>query len=155
QSNESVLAAVTPDGLVKTGPLPGEAAVMARFMEKFAVCSVVLPMPERVPDEAYERLPRNNFIDGLVWDKLRRLGLTPSDPVPDHTFLRRAYLDVIGRLPTPEEARAFLADAAADKRAKLVDRLLERPEYADYWANKWADLLRPNPYRVGIKAVFN
>ena len=62
---------------------------------------------------------------------------------------------MIGRLPTPDEARAFLADTSPDKRARLVDRLLERPEYADYWANKWADLLRPNPYRVGIKAVFN
>src|SRR5439155_14839888 len=66
QSNESVLAAVTPDGLVKTGPLPGEAAVMARFMEKFAVATVVLPMPEPVLAETYARLPRNNFIDGLV-----------------------------------------------------------------------------------------
>jgi hypothetical protein len=155
QSNEGALAAVNPDGFIKAGPLPGEAAVMARYMGKFAVCNVLIPLPERVPDEVYARLPRNNFIDPLVWDKLRRLGLTPSDPAPDHTFLRRAYLDVIGRLPTPEEARAFLADADLRKRAKLIDRLLERPEYADFWANKWADLLRPNPYRVGIKAVFN
>src|SRR5581483_2015855 len=102
QSNESVLAAVTPGGLVKARPLPGEAAVMARFMDKFAVCSVLIPMPRRVPDEVYARLPRNNFIDGLVWDKLRRLGLEPADPAPDHTFLRRVYLDVIGRLPTPD-----------------------------------------------------
>ena len=57
--------------------------------------------------------------------------------------------------PTPDEARAFLADSSPDKRARLVDRLLDRPEYADHWANKWMDLLRPNPYRVGIKAVFN
>ena len=62
---------------------------------------------------------------------------------------------MIGRLPTPDEARAFLADPSPDKRARLVDRLLDRPEYADYWANKWVDLLRPNPYRVGIKAVLN
>jgi Protein of unknown function (DUF1553)/Protein of unknown function (DUF1549) len=155
QSSESVLAAVGPDGLVKAGPLPGEAAVMARFLEKFAVCNVLIPMPERLPDEVYAGLPRANFIDGLVYDKLRRLGLTPSDPAPDYTFLRRAFLDVIGRLPTADEARAFLADTAPDKKAKLIDALLQRPEYADFWANKWADLLRPNPYRVGIKAVFN
>src|SRR5205823_6380820 len=86
---------------------------------------------------------------------LRQLGLTPSEPAGDSTFLRRAYLDVIGRLPTPEEARAFLDDGSPDKRARLIDQLLERPEYADFWANKWADLLRPNPYRVGIKAVYN
>jgi hypothetical protein len=155
QSNEGVIASVDANGLVTTGPLPGEAAVMARFLEKFAVCNVLIPLPNGPPDSAYAGLPRANFIDGLVWDKLRRLSLTPSDPAPDHTFLRRAFLDVIGRLPTAEEARAFLADAAPDKRARLIDRLLERPEYADFWANKWADLLRPNPYRVGIKAVYS
>jgi len=155
QSNESVLAAVSPDGLVTAGPLPGEAAIMARFLEKFAVCNVLIPMPERVPQQVYADLPRQNFIDGLVYDKLQRLGLTPSDPAPESTFLRRAYLDVIGRLPTPAEARTFLTDASPDKKANLIDALLQRPEYADFWANKWADLLRPNPYRVGIKAVFN
>ena len=62
---------------------------------------------------------------------------------------------MIGRLPTPDEARAFLADTDPKKREKLIDALLERPEYADFWANKWADLLRPNPYRVGIKAAYN
>jgi hypothetical protein len=155
QSNESAIAAVNGGGLIKAGPVPGEAAIMARFMENFAVCNVSIPLPTPVPAEVYARLPRNNFIDGLVWDKLQRLGLTPSPGCDDATFLRRAHLDVIGRLPMPEETRAFLADPAPDRRVRLVDRLLERPEYADYWANQWADLLRPNPYRVGIKAVFN
>jgi hypothetical protein len=155
QSNESAIAAVDASGRVKAGPLPGEAAIMARFMQKFAVCNILIPLPGSVPAEVYARLPRNNFIDDLVWDRLQRLGITPSEPADDATFLRRAHLDVIGRLPTPEEVRTFLGDPAPDRRARLVDRLLERPEYADYWANKWADLLRPNPYRVGIKAVYN
>lgn len=155
QSNESTFASVSADGLVKAGQLPGEAAIMARFMEKFAVCNVLIPLPGGVPALAYDKLPRQNFIDGLVWDKQRRLGITPSGPAPDATFHRRAFLDIIGRLPTPDETRAFLAEQSGDRRAKLIDRLLERPEYADFWANKWADLLRPNPYRVGIKAVFN
>ena len=154
QSNESVIASVDADGRVKAGPLPGEAAIMARYQEKFAVCNIVIPLPKAVPAEVYAKLPRQNFIDGHVYDKLRQLGIIPSEPCGDATFHRRAYLDVIGRLPTPEETRAFLADQATDKRAKLVDRLLDRPEYADHWANKWADLMRPNPYHVGIKAVF-
>ena len=154
QSNESVIAAVNADGRVKAGPLPGEAAIMARFMEKFAVCNILIPLPRSVPAAVYAKLPRNNFIDGHVWDKLQQLGITPSEPCGDATFQRRAYLDVIGRLPTPLETRAFLADRSADKRGKLVDQLLDRPEYADHWANKWADLMRPNPYHVGIKAVF-
>lgn len=154
QSNESVVAAVDANGRVKAGPLPGEAAIMARFNEKFAVCNVIIPLPARVPPQIYAKLPRRNFIDGLVYDKLQRLGITPSEPCGDSTFQRRAYLDAIGRLPTPAETRAFLADKSPAKRLKLVDALLERPEYADYWANKWADLLRPNPYHVGIKATF-
>jgi hypothetical protein len=107
QSNDGVVAAVRPEGLVQAGPLPGEAAVMARFMEKFAVCNIIIPMAGSVPAGVYDRLPRNNFIDGHVWDKLRRLGITPSDPAGDSTFLRRAHLDAIGRLPTPGEVREF------------------------------------------------
>jgi hypothetical protein len=154
QSNESVIAAVDANGRIKAGPLPGEAAIMARFMEKFAVCNIIIPLSKTVPAEVYAKLPRKNFIDGLVYDKLQRLGITPSEPCGDATFHRRAYLDVIGRLPSPQETTAFLADKSSDKRVKLVDQLLERPDYADHWANKWADLLRPNPYHVGIKAVF-
>jgi hypothetical protein len=155
QSNESVLAAVNADGLVTAGPLPGEAAITARFMEKFAVCSILIPQPKTIPADVYAQLPRKNFIDELVWAKLRKLNIVPSGPAKDATFLRRAYLDVIGRLPTPAEARGFLEDPAPDKRERLVDALLDRPEYADFWANKWADLLRPNPYRVGIKSVLS
>ena len=155
QSNEAVIAKVDEEGLIQAGPLPGEAAVMARFMEKFAVCNVLIPLPNPAPKETYAKLPRDHFIDDLVWQKLARLGIEPSEPCSDAKFLRRAYLDVIGRLPTPTESRAFLSDTSPKKRMALVDALLKRPEYADYWANKWADLLRPNPYRVGIKAVLN
>ncbi|MBI3465545.1 MAG: DUF1549 domain-containing protein [Planctomycetes bacterium] len=153
QSSESAIVAVDRTGLIKTGPIPGEAAIMARYMGKIAVCNVAIPLAEKVPHEVYAALPRYNFIDGLVWDKLERLGITPSQAAGDSTFVRRAYIDAIGRLPTPDEVRAFLADPSSDKRTRLLEQLLARPEYADYWANKWADLLRPNPYRVGIKAV--
>jgi Protein of unknown function (DUF1553)/Protein of unknown function (DUF1549) len=155
QSSESVVAAVSAEGRINAGPIPGEAAIMVRFLEKFAVCNVTIPLKGRVAPEVYAKLPRNNTIDNLVWDKLQRLGITPSESASDATFLRRAYLDVLGRLPTLDETRAFLDDRAAEKRSKLVDYLLRQPEYADYWANKWADLLRPNPYRAGIKATYN
>lgn len=154
-SSESTVVGVDPNGLVKAGRFAGEATISARYEGLFANCDVRIPLPGEVSAHRYDAIPRSNFIDDHVWAKLKKLGIVPSGPATDATFLRRAHLDVIGRLPTAEEARAFLGDTSRDKRARLVDRLLERPEYADHWANKWMDLLRPNPYRVGIKAVFN
>lgn len=155
QSNEDGIAGVDDSGLVSTTSITGEAAIMARYMGMIAVSTISVPLSGDVPASVYEDLPRKNFIDDLVWKKLQRLGLTPSEPATDETFLRRATLDIIGRVPTVDETRAFIADESPDKRAKLIDALLEHPEYADHWANKWADLVRPNPYRAGIKAVLN
>jgi hypothetical protein len=155
QSSEMGICAVDGTGLVKAGPIPGEATIMARYMNIIAVCHVAIPLPGEVSGEVYAALPRQNFIDEQVWTKLQSLGITPSPMADDAKFLRRVYLDIIGRLPTPEEVRAFLADGESAKRSRVVDELLRRPEYADHWAAKWADLLRPNPYRVGIKAVMN
>ncbi len=154
QSNDRVIAAVSPEGLIQAGPYPGESAIMVRYMNNIAVCGVMIPLPGEVPAEAYAALPRNNQVDELVWNKLQLLGMLPSSAASETTFHRRAYLRVIGRLPTPDEVRTYLADPSPDKRQRLIDGLLERPEYADFWANKWADLLRPNPFRVGVKSVW-
>ena len=154
QSNDGVIALVNEEGMIQAGPVSGETAVMVRYMNHIAVSKVTIPLPGNVSDEIYENLPRNNPIDDFVWTKLKLLGMLPSPPAPETTFHRRAYLRAIGRLPTPAETRAFLENSSSDKRQALVDQLLERPEYADFWANKWADLLRPNPYRAGIKAVW-
>jgi hypothetical protein len=154
-SSESVYAAVDANGLVKAGPIPGEAAIMARFAEKFAIFPVIIPFSQLTNEQLSRIIPVVNFVDQNVWVKLKQLNLTPSDVAPDATFHRRAYLDVIGRLPTPDETRQFLADKDPKKHEKLIDALLERPEYADFWANKWTDLLRPNPYHVGMKATYN
>ncbi|MCH8829989.1 MAG: DUF1549 domain-containing protein [Planctomycetes bacterium] len=96
----------------------------------------------------FVRPAETNFIDKLVWNKLQRLGIPPSNRASDATFLRRVSLDTIGTLPTAKEARAFLNDSDRRKRSRLIDRLLKRPAYADYWAMKWADLLRIDRERV-------
>lgn len=155
QSNEPAIVSVDRAGNLQAGDLPGEATIMARYMGHIATWNTAIPRPEAVSDDTYERLPRNNAIDEHVFAKLRQLNVLPSDTVGDSSFIRRVFLDVIGRLPSHEETTAFLSDSADDKRERLIDWLLEQPEYADFWANKWADLLRPNPYRVGIKATMS
>ena len=155
QSNDAPIVAAEANGEIKAGPIPGETAIMSRYMYAIAITNVAIPLPGEVDDKIYEELPTNNFIDELVWQRLKYLRITPSGPIDDAKFMRRVYIDIIGRLPTPEEARLFLEVGDAHKRERLVDALLERPEYVDHWANKWMDLLRPNPYRVGIKAVLN
>jgi hypothetical protein len=98
--------------------------------------------PARSPFESAAASSARNRIDDLVFARLTRLGLQPARPASDAVFLRRVFLDVIGTLPTAEEARTFLEDRSAAKRSALVDRLLERDEFADYWAMKWGDVLR-------------
>ncbi|MBM4077726.1 MAG: DUF1549 domain-containing protein, partial [Planctomycetes bacterium] len=154
QTNDKTIASVSGEGRVQAGVIPGETAIMVRYMNNIAVCSITIPLAGNVPDEQYAKLPRQNDIDDLVWRKLKVLGMLPSPQADDATFHRRAFLRVIGRLPTPDETRSFLADGDPNKRIILIDRLLERPEYADYWANKWTDLLRPNPFRAGMKATW-
>jgi hypothetical protein len=99
-------------------------------------------MAEAAQTVKWPELPKQNFIDELVQAKWKKLTLTPSPLADDETFLRRAFLDCIGTLPTPSEVREFLADTDPQKRAKWVDRILARNEYADFWAVKWGDLLR-------------
>jgi hypothetical protein len=112
-----------------------------------AVLSAVLAGPglARTPVEPFEStadLKPQGKIDQLVFQRLKQLGIEPAPVCADAVFVRRVYLDVIGTLPTAEEAKAFLSDKSPDKRSALIDRLLERKEFADYWAMKWSDLLR-------------
>ncbi len=154
-SNEPAIVAVDTAGRLTAGTIPGEATIMARYMGVIATWSTAIPRAGTVTAEQYAALPRHNFIDELVYRKLQSLNVLPSEGCSDETFLRRATLDTLGRMPSPAEAQAFLDDSVAGKRERLIDRLLAREEYADFWANKWADLLRPNPYRVGIKATMS
>lgn len=122
----------------------GEGAISAWFASKIVIARVTAPYANEVADEIYEKTPRRNFIDELVTKQLRRLNLPPSPPASDAEFLRRAYIDTIGTLPTPEQVRAFLADTSADKRDKLIESLLSRSEFVDYWTYKWSDILLLN-----------
>jgi hypothetical protein len=154
-SNDDAVVKVDAAGQIQSGSLPGETAIMARYMNHICVANVVIPRSEALPEEVFGKLPRSGFIDELVYDKLQKLAIQPSEGVSDEVFLRRVHVDLIGRLPSPQEVRDFLGSTDENRRQRLVDQLLQRPEYADHWAGYWADLLRPNPYRVGIKAVLN
>lgn len=127
----------------------GETAVMVRTMGK-AVAARILVASSR-PGAEYPRVPRNNFVDEHVFGKLERLNIVPSGLATDGEFLRRVYLDTVGKLPTEEEARAFLASTAPDKRTAVVDRLLRRPEFAEMWALKLAELTRAGTREAGAK----
>jgi len=153
-SNDKEMARVTDDGIVSIGKVSGEAVVVARYMGLVCDSRISVPADRLLPESQYADLPVNNFIDEVAYAQFKRLGLFPSPLCTDAEFLRRASLDAIGALPIADEARAFLADTDPDKRNKLIDRLLAHPYYADYWANKWADLLRPNSDRVGVKSTY-
>jgi hypothetical protein len=140
QSNETAMAAVDADGLVRTFDLAGEAAVMARYMGQVAVFRALVPLGKAIA--RYPDFPANNYIDELALARWRQLGIVPSGLCGDGEFVRRVHIDLCGRLPTPEEVRAFLADVRSDKRVRLIDRLLDSPDYAAYFALRWGSVLR-------------
>ncbi|TXT35934.1 MAG: hypothetical protein FD138_1167 [Planctomycetota bacterium] len=143
-SNEQV-ASVNELGLVsKAGR--GETAVLARILDKMTTSFITFL--EDVPGFAWNNPQPNNFVDNLVFEKLQQLQILPSDLCSDEEFLRRVYLDVTGRLPTIAESTAYLANPAADKRAQLIDTLVESDDFADFWTLKWTDILRSNSKKV-------
>jgi hypothetical protein len=139
-SNNEGVATVDDSGKVKING-SGEAAVTLWYSSRVLYATMTSPYPNTVPAEVYANFPRKNYIDDLALAKWKSLNIQPSGEISDATFLRRAFLDAAGILPTAEEVEQFLADKSSDKRAKLIDKLLERDEYVDYWAYKWSDLL--------------
>ena len=133
------LATISHDGLV-TMPRAGESTILVRFLDKQVAAQVAL-VGER-KGWKWSDVPEANYVDKLVFQKLRRLKIDPSDVCSDEVFLRRAFVDLLGVLPTASEARSFVAERHTQKRERLVRRLLDRPEFADFWALKWSDLLR-------------
>lgn len=137
-SNEEEMGSVSSTGLVSTRKMTGTVAVMMRYQSHVDVFRGTVPLGIKVDNVP----PSNGFIDELVFRKLIELGLPPSDLSSDGTFLRRVTIDIAGRLPTPTETEQFLMDQDSSKRARAIDRLLDSPDYADYFANKWAAVLR-------------
>ncbi len=152
-TNESV-AQVNGTGAVQVIG-HGEAAIKAWYLSANAIATISVGYENKLPPDTFAKADRRNFIDEQVLAKLENLNLSPSPPASDAEFLRRAFIDTIGLLPTADEARSFLADPAPDKRARLVEHLLGRPEFVDYWAYKWSDLLLVTSERLRPSAMWS
>ena len=148
-SSEAVASVSVAGRVTKNGR--GESAILARYLDKMDTCHVTFL--EDVPGFAWNNPPENNFIDALVFDKLKTLQIVPSDLCADDEFLRRAYLDVTGRLPTLDETQAFLGNSDPNKRNLLIDQLLGSDDYASFWALKWCDILRSNSKKLKLAGV--
>jgi hypothetical protein len=138
-TNNETTAKVSPAGEITSGER-GEAFVMARF-DTTTVGTQVIVVPKGLAF-TFPQVEERNYIDTLIDAKLKKLRIAPSGPCTDEEFLRRSTLDITGMLPSVEEHARFLADKDPQKRAKLVDELLARPEFVDMWVMKWAELLQ-------------
>ncbi|QGJ71286.1 Bacterial Ig-like domain (Group 2) [Planctomycetales bacterium 10988] len=138
EANDPELADSTETGLVSTRDLTGEVAIMARYQGHVDTFRASIPLGLEVNDLP----PARNLVDEHVFAKLKTLGIPPSQGADDPTFLRRVTLDLAGRLPSTQETEAFLQDQSPDKRDRVIDRLLDSGDYADYFANKWSAILR-------------
>jgi hypothetical protein len=151
-SADETVAHVDDEGKVSVKG-PGETAVNASFLTGVALARVRSPFPTTVAESAYGGAARVNAIDDRVLDKLRQLNIEPAPLCTDAEFIRRASLDAAGILPTRSEVEQFLADTRPDKRARLIDALVERDEFVDYWAYKWSDVLLVSSRSLGTNNV--
>ncbi|MEY2428749.1 MAG: hypothetical protein QOJ40_1634, partial [Verrucomicrobiota bacterium] len=119
----------------------GEGAITAWYLSRIDIATITVPYTNQISKRVFAQAKRRNLIDNLVLEKLQSLNLPPSPRCTDPDFIRRAFIDTTGVLPTAAETRAFLASKAADKRDRLIESLLGRPEFVDYWSYKWSDLL--------------
>ena len=131
----------------------GEGAIVAWYLAQNTTATVTVPYLQAVDAGMFTKAERANFIDDLVMEKLRSLNLPPSPQSDDGEFLRRVFLDTIGVLPTVDEVKAFLADTSPGKRAEVIERLLSRPEFVDYWTYQWSDLLLLTGSRLRPEAL--
>lgn len=151
-STNFAVAQVDDYGLVKvTGR--GEGSIAAWYLAQNVLATITSPYDFKIPPETFTKAPRANVIDDLVLAKLQALNLMPSPRCTDSEFIRRAHLDTVGVLPTVDEVREFLAKTDPDKRAALVEQLLTRPEFVDYWTYQWCDLLLVSGNKLRPQAI--
>ena len=146
ESKDEPVAAVTESGLV-TSERWGGTAILARYLG--VVSSSFITVPREADEKPYPEILTNNFIDEFVAAKLKKLNVRPSELSSDSEFIRRVYLDTVGKLPTSEKVRKFLADSDPEKRSRLIDSLMETPEWVHLRTLKMADMLRVHPRRLG------
>lgn len=154
RSTNEAVATIDPAGVAKIVG-PGEGGFHAWYLNHNVIARASVPFDQQVDPAIFAAADgeSRNFIDKLVNRKLRDLNLPPSPLCDDATFLRRAYLDTLGILPTADETRAFLADANPQKRDRVIDDLLARPEFVDYWSYRWSDLLLVSGQRLRPEAI--
>ena len=152
-SSVNDVAKITDDGVV-TAERRGETAILTRYEGAYSTNGIIV-MGDRSGYQWVET-PQYNYIDTHVHNKLKRMKILPSELCTDEEFVRRIYFDLTGLPPTPEQARSFLADTTATKvkREKLIDTLVETPEFVDHWTHKWADLLQSNRKFLGERGVW-
>ena len=153
-SANNAVCVVSDDGLV-TVMGRGEGAISAWFLSRLALATVTVPFDNKLASSTFSKAPKRNFIDELVTEKLKALNVPPSPRSSDSEFIRRAFLDTIGTLPTAAEVRDFLASTAPKKRDELIERLLARSEFVDYWSYKWSDLLLVNGAKLPQPAMWS
>jgi hypothetical protein len=151
RSSDETVARVSSEGLVEFLK-SGEVAILVRYLEEMV--SVRLTCVQPAADYFWPNPPVNNYVDEDLFAKMKLLAIPPAPKCNDSDFFRRVYLDLCGILPAATEVQRFLVDNAPDKRARLVDGLFERPEYADFWALKWADVLNNNRRAVQAKGAY-
>ena len=151
-ATDESIAGVDSSGMVSVRA-SGEGAVLVWFGSKVALARMTVPYTNEVSVERYANAPRRNFIDDINLQQLQELKLLPSDRCDDEAFLRRATIDIIGRLPTIDERSAFLAEPAQTRRDWLIEQLLSSEDYIDYWAYRLSDVLLINGNRLRPLAV--
>jgi hypothetical protein len=146
----NAVVAVSSAGLAQK-QRDGETTILVRYLDQRLPVQLAF-VPAR-PGFVWKDVPPANYVDKHIFAKLKTLRMLPSEPCTDSVFIRRVYLDLLGMTPSADEVRAFLADTRSDKRARLIDALLDRPEFADFWAVKWSDVLRNEEKTLDKKGV--